>query len=548
MPKWVLFIAIISALGGVVGYITKGKSTSGSYESLVSYSVSHLRDKNNIVDIAILGSGPAGWSAALYGARLGNKTLVISGPEPGGQLTKTSYIENWPGFQKIKGSAVVQNIADQAKSFGARALADIVVDIDTTQWPFELKTEQGNTIYAQSVVIATGATPKRLHVPGEDTFWGDGVSTCAICDAPFFKGKDVVVIGGGDSAAEEAMQLAHYAKHVTMLVRKDAMRASHAMKQLLQSTSNISVKYNVDLERVTGDDTGVKAVEIRSNKNRELTALPCEGVFIAIGHDPNSALLKGKVDLAPSGHIICRGRTQETSVPGIFAAGDVEDHQYRQAGSAAGRGIDAGIDADRFLREIGVTQDIRKSITTRHGYFEDVTYGKVALEQLKDLATYTNKISKGTVVVDFYTRECPSCMQMLPTVEAMASHFAGKISFYKVDANQAQDIVMHAQVPRVPYLLVYHNGTRVAFFNKALNRIELLQQLTHILQSIGDSEDGADAPQAQTAGVTAHEVATHREQPQEAEPVEEREPDAAEDHQVQNSPMEADELPEPLAQ
>jgi thioredoxin reductase (NADPH) len=517
MPKWVLFLAIISALGGVVGYITKGKSYTVSHELLISYSVSNLRNKNNIVDIAVLGSGPAGWSAALYGARLGHKTLVISGPEPGGQLMQTSYIENWPGFQKIKGSVAVQNVADQAKNFGARVLSDIVTNIDTTRWPFELTTEQGHTIHAQAIIMATGSTPRRLHVPGEDTFWGDGVGTCAICDAPFFKDKDVVVIGGGDSAAEKAMQLAHYAKRVTILVRKDTMRASHVMQQLLRSVSNVSIKYNVELERVTGDDTGVKAVEIRSNSTRELTAFPCEGVFIAIGHDPNSSLVKGKVDLAPSGHIICRGRTQETSIPGIFAAGDVEDDRYEQAGSASGRGIDAAIDADRFLREIGVTQEMRKAITTRGGYFEDVTYAKVALEQLKDLASYTKKIARGTVVVDFYTRECPSCMQMLPAVEAMASHFAGKIAFYKVDANQAQDIVMHAQVPRVPYLLVYHNGTRVALFNKALNRIELLQQLSHIVQSIGESE-GQDTP------AESQEEAVQPEQ----------------------EPVESEELPEPL--
>jgi len=503
MPKWVLFIVALSALGGAVAYFTKGKSPAELSSPIVSYSISHVRDKKNIIDVAIIGSGPAGWSAALYGARLGNKTLVIAGPEPGGQLTKTSYIENWPGFQKIKGTVAVENIAEQAKSFGARLLADTVTNLDLTQWPFEIHTEQGHTLYAQSVIMATGATPRRLHVPGEETFWGDGVSTCAICDAPFFKGKAVVVVGGGDSAVEEAMQLAHYAKQVTMLVRKDTMRASHAMKQLMHATPNINVKFNVELERVTGDDSGVKAVEIRHNKTHELSVLACEGVFIAIGHDPNSALVKGKVEVAPSGHIVCRDRTQETSVPGVFAAGDVEDHRYRQAASASGRGVDAGIDADRFLREIGVTQEVRKEITTRHAYFEQENTAKVALTQLKDLGEFNSSIAKGTVVVDFYTKECPSCLQMMPTIEALAAHFAGKITFFKVDANQAQEIVMQAQVPRVPYLLVYHNGTRVAFFNKALNRIELLQHLTHILQTTQsqaeepEPEESEESPEAE---------------------------------------------------
>lgn len=451
--------------------------------SELAYTVDQLKNKKNLVDVAIVGSGPAGWSSAVYAARFGYYTLVLAGPVPGGQLTKTSFIENWPGEHKIKGSLLVHNIAEQARMFGANVLQDTVTKIDTSAWPFELTTEQGHVIHAQSVIIATGATPRRLGIPGEQEYWGNGVSTCAVCDAPFFKDKVVVVAGGGDSAAEEAMQLAAHVKQVILVVRKSQMRASHIMRQHLEKTSNITVRYNLEIERVVGDEQGVTAVELRNNKTHELSEQQCSGVFIAIGHDPNSELVKGKVDLLPSGHIICYDGTRQTSVPGIFAAGDVEDHRYRQAGSGAGRGIEAAIDADRFLREVGLTQEVRQNMTKQGGYFEQGVTAHVEIPEIKTPEEFTEKTgSAGFTLVDFFSYDCGPCMTMMPAMEAAAAKYTRQINFYKVDVVKAPELVMKLQVPHVPYVLIYKDGVRVAILNRALGRAELFEQLEQIIK------------------------------------------------------------------
>jgi thiol-disulfide isomerase/thioredoxin len=279
---------------------------------------------------------------------------------------------------------------------------------------------------------------------------------------------------------------------VILLVRKEHMRASHAMRQHLEAAPNITVRYNIELERITGDEHGVKAVEIRNNKTNELSVLTCDGVFIAIGHDPNSALVDGKVDLLPSKHIVCSHGTRQTSVPGIFAAGDVEDYRYRQAGSAAGRGIDAAIDADRYLREIGSTQEFRQQLMKRSGYFENFSHAKVDIQELANIADLQEKTATGLVLVDFFSYDCGPCMQMMPAVEAAAAHFENKIRFYKVDVNKARDIVMDAQISRVPYVAIYKEGVRIAFFNRALSRTELIEQLNRIMQSISSQPSPVD--------------------------------------------------------
>ncbi len=313
--------------------------------------------QTRMVDIAIIGAGPAGWSAGLYGARLGHKTLVITGDVPGGQLTKTSYIENWPGITRAQGVDVMEQLAEQAMSHGAQQLQERVVEADLSRRPFTLKTEEGSTIQALAVIIATGSNPRLLGIPGEQEHLGDGVSTCAICDAPLYKNKHAIVIGGGDSAAEEALQLAVYANQVTMLVRGHKLRASHAMQQKIAQAPNITVRFNVELKKIAtkpADKKGKKSLVISlidSNaKRRSRSSMDVDGVFIAIGHLPNTNLFRGTLELDEHGNIELFDRTQRTSIPGVFAAGDVADKRYHQAGIAAGQGIAAAIDADRFLR------------------------------------------------------------------------------------------------------------------------------------------------------------------------------------------------------
>ena len=299
--------------------------------------INNALDKDNIVPILIIGSGPAGLCGAIYGVRDNIKVLVVHGPLPGGLLTQTSEVENWPGNSSILGQDIIQSLQDQADQLADRYLKggkkddaskieylqDTIAKIDVNEWPFRVHTDNGLVLNAFSIIVATGASPKKLYVQGEHLA---GVTSCARCDAPFFGGKDVVVIGGGDTAVEEAMQLARHAKSITILVRKGEMRASAMMRTRLAEYSSITIKYNVEVEEILGDDeSGVIAVKLAHHKdnNRSISIMPVQGVFLAIGHTPNSDLVKNIVDIDEHGVIQLQGRSQMTSMPGFFAAGDV---------------------------------------------------------------------------------------------------------------------------------------------------------------------------------------------------------------------------------
>ncbi|MDR3550238.1 MAG: FAD-dependent oxidoreductase [Candidatus Babeliales bacterium] len=331
--------------------------------------IANAANKENIVPILIIGSGPAGLCAAIYGVRGNIKVLVVHGPLPGGLLTQTTEVENWPGSSSILGQDIIQNLQDQAGQLADKYLKrsakddvskieylqDTIAKIDASAWPFKVYTDDGIVLHALSIIIATGASPKKLYVPGEHLA---GVTSCARCDAPFYEGKDVVVVGGGDTAVEEAMQLAHYAKSIKVLVRKDEMRASAIMKSRLAEYPSVSIEYNVEVKEILGDqESGVVAVKLTHTKNntRSISIMPVQGVFLAVGHTANSDLVKDIVDIDEQGVIQLQGRSQATSMPGIFAAGDVADKLYRQAGTAGGYGIGAGIDAINFLTHIGYT-------------------------------------------------------------------------------------------------------------------------------------------------------------------------------------------------
>ncbi|MGE0207297.1 MAG: NAD(P)/FAD-dependent oxidoreductase, partial [Candidatus Babeliales bacterium] len=335
-----IFCALAAALSlGIVG-IVKTKKTKAE-----KYALKAVKSLKNVVPLLISGSGAAGGSAALYGSRSDLKTIVIGGEKPGGALTETSYIENWPGRVKVLGSKLMDDLHEQAKSFGAEFLNDTVLSIDCSEWPYTVKTEGGLTLRVLALIYATGSTPRTLGIPGEKEFWGRGVTTCAICDAPFCKGYDVAVVGGGDTAAEEAMQLAPYAKHITILVRGSAMRASAAMQERLKEYPNIAIAYHKEVKKINGTDGHVSSIDVLDNQSNTMQTMPIRGFFLAIGHDPNVALVKDCVALDKEGYVALDSRSQRTSVPFIYAAGDVADKHYKQAGVAAGDAIKAALDA-----------------------------------------------------------------------------------------------------------------------------------------------------------------------------------------------------------
>ena len=300
----------------------------------------------------IIGSGPAGYTAAIYAARADMKPVMYTGMQMGGQLTTTTEVDNFPGYPNgTDGTAMMNDLKNQAERFGTDVRFGLVTKVDLSKEVggiHKVIVDESKEIETETIIISTGATAKYLGLESEQRLIGGGVSACATCDGFFYKGQDVVVVGGGDTAAEEATYLANICSKVSLLVRKDYMRASKAMQHRVDKTKNIEVLYNTEIEEVLGDNvvTGVKAV---NNQTKESFEIPVTGVFIAIGHTPNSDLFKGVLDMDETGYLITKGKTTHTNIPGVFAAGDIQDKDYRQAVTAAGTGCMAALDAERYL-------------------------------------------------------------------------------------------------------------------------------------------------------------------------------------------------------
>lgn len=300
-------------------------------------------------NVVILGTGIAGLTAAVYAARADLSPLVIAGPEPGGQLTLTTEVENFPGFEHgVQGPELVEVTKKQAARFGARYNTALCKDVEKKDDHLLLTLDNGNTIQTKTLIVATGASARWLGLESEKKYKGRGVTTCATCDGFFYKGKEVVVIGGGDSAMEEATFLTKFCTKVTVIHRRDTFRASKIMVDKAKNNDKIEFIYDSTIEEILGDDKKVTGVKIKNVKTGELAEVPCDGVFLAIGHIPNTTFLKGKVDLDEKGYLKTNER-RETSMPGVFGAGDVQDTRYRQAITAAGTGCAAALEAEWYI-------------------------------------------------------------------------------------------------------------------------------------------------------------------------------------------------------
>lgn len=305
------------------------------------------------VNLLIIGSGPAGYTAAIYASRANLKPVLYQGIQPGGQLTITTEVENYPGFPEgIQGPELMVHFEHQAKRMGADIRYGLATKVDFSSKPYKVQIDEEKWIEANAVIISTGASAKWLGIESEQRLNGYGVSACAVCDGFFFRGKEVAIVGAGDTAAEEALYLSKLTSNVHMFVRREEMRASKVMQERVKSTPNIKTYWNTETDEILGEKT-VEAVRIKNNKTGEKTEIPVKGFFVAIGHTPNSDIFKGVIDMDESGYIKTVPGTSKTNLEGVFAAGDVQDKIYRQAVTAAGSGCMAALDAERYLSEKG---------------------------------------------------------------------------------------------------------------------------------------------------------------------------------------------------
>ena len=307
------------------------------------------------IKTVIVGSGPAGYTAAIYAARADLKPVVYTGMEPGGQLTTTTEVDNFPGYPEgVDGPSMMVQLQQQAERFGTEVRIAHVEKVDLAKEKGGIHTlyiQGGDAVEAETIIISTGATAKYLGLPSEQKLRGGGVSACAVCDGFFYKGQDVAIVGGGDTAAEEATYLANICNKVTMLVRKGEMRASKAMQHRVTNTPNIDLRYFSEVDEVLGDAV-VEGLRIRNNQNNTVEEISITGLFIAIGHKPNTDIFKGQLEMDEAGYLITKSKSTHTNLPGVFASGDVQDKEYRQAITAAGTGCMAALDAERYLQSL----------------------------------------------------------------------------------------------------------------------------------------------------------------------------------------------------
>ena len=301
--------------------------------------------------VLIIGSGPAGYTAAVYSARAMLNPILVQGLQPGGQLTITTEVENWPGDTHVQGPDLMVRMQDHAQAMGAEIISDYITSLDLSKRPFTAQADSGTTYTADAVILATGAQAKWLGLPSEEKFKGFGVSACATCDGFFYRGKEVVVIGGGNTAVEEALFLTNFATKVTLIHRRDTLRAEKIMQDRLFKHPKIELLWNAEVTEILGDEAplSVTAVRTRNLLTGEVKHVPCHGFFVAIGHAPASELVKDQLELHSGGYVTVEPGTTRTSIPGVFAAGDLTDHIYRQAVTSAGMGCMAALDAERFL-------------------------------------------------------------------------------------------------------------------------------------------------------------------------------------------------------
>jgi thioredoxin reductase (NADPH) len=434
--------------------------------------------EQTVENLVIIGSGPAGYTAAIYAGRANLKPVVFEGYQmggiPGGQLMTTTEVENFPGFPEgITGPQLMDRMKAQAVRWGAELYTEDVISVDLSQRPFTVRSDD-REIKTHTIVIATGATAKRLGLPSEHVFWSHGISACAICDGatPIFKGVDLAVIGAGDTAAEESIYLTKYGSHVHMLVRRDRMRASKAMQDRVLSNPKITVHWNTEAVDILGEPGGkMDGVKIRNIETGAESDLLVKGLFYAIGHTPNTQLFKGQLELDEVGYIATQHGSVETSIKGVYAVGDVQDHEFRQAITAAGSGCMGAMLAERWLSSHGLTQEFHQTEASEQPVVAPETQKLRKTSENFDIKDTRHEggyalrklfhDSDRLIVVKYASPSCGPCHSLKPILNKVVDEFDGKIHYVEIDIEEDPEIAENAGVIGTPTIQYFKNKTLV---------------------------------------------------------------------------------------
>jgi thioredoxin reductase (NADPH) len=430
-----------------------------------------------VENVVIIGSGPAGYTAAIYAGRANLKPLVFEGLQaggvPGGQLMTTTDVENFPGFPTgIVGPALMNAMKQQAERCGAELVTEDVTFVDLSSRPFRVRAAH-HEVETHSIIIATGATAQRLHLPSEPQFWNKGISACAICDGaiPMFRGVELAVVGGGDTAAEEAIFLTKYGSKVHMLVRRDRMRASKVMQDRVLNHPSIEVHWNTVPVDVYGNGV-VQGLKLQNTSDGSERDLPVGGLFYAIGHKPNTDLFKGQLELDDTGYIITRGKSTATNVEGVYACGDVQDHEYRQAITAAGTGCMAALEAERWLSAKGLSQEFHQAPVTESDPAGDTgsTESNVAEFELAPETSIADTYHEGSIalrrlyhetdkliMVKYTSPSCGPCHALKPILKKVTDEFVGQMYVVDIDIEADPEIAESAGVIGTPTVQFFKN-------------------------------------------------------------------------------------------
>ena len=451
---------------------------------------------STVENVVIIGSGPAGYTAAIYAARANLKPLMFEGLQaggiPGGQLMTTTEVENFPGFPDgITGPQLMERMKAQAVRWGTECHTEDVIEVDLSQRPFAVRSSE-REVLAHSIIIATGATAKRLNLPSEAKYRSNGISACAICDgaAPIFINEELAVIGGGDSAAEEAVYLTKYGSHVHLLVRKGEMRASKAMQDRVLENPKITVHWNTETVDVFGSNGKMEGVKIHNNKTNEDRDLPVRGLFYAIGHNPNTSLFQGQLELDDVGYIKVKPGTVATSVEGVYAAGDVQDHEYRQAISAAGTGCMAALLAERWLSGNNLiteyhqgTSETKKPEPEAEEETKADTAETFDINNTRHVGGYAlRKLfheSDRLLMVKYVSPSCGPCRTLKPILSKVIDEYEGKIHFIEIDIEDDPEIAKQAGVVGTPTIQFFKDKEIV----KQLKGVKQKSEFRQIIDS-----------------------------------------------------------------